>query len=354
MRSAPGYSFKSQAPVVVAQNSLVFCKARVAMLREMGLPVQLWEARLNQTAQRESSGADKATRSLAHTVAQFEPPPHCMGPHAQADGAASVRPIVTLTQAPRVPSSTLHGHNSMLPRSGISNQQLEVAAQQYPPRALGEVAAIAQLAEPDLSLHIQACRACSLCQTRRQALPGVGARVAEIVILGEAPSEQEDMQGEPFVGAEGQLLDNMLLAVRDVKGVKASRQDHVFIAHAIKCRVPGNRNPLESELAACAPYWQRQIEVVQPKVILALGRFAAQAVLGDTAPLGRLRDQVHRYRDIPVIVSYALGYLLRNPSAKGKAWADLCLLMQTWHALQTAENRAVGGAGALLPAPSME
>jgi DNA polymerase len=156
----------------------------------------------------------------------------------------------------------------------------------------------------------------------------MGNRQARWMIVGEAPGEQEDKQGLPFVGPAGQLLDAMLAAMG------LTREADVYIANVIKCRPPHNRNPEPAEVAQCRPYLQRQIELVQPDLILALGRFAAQTLLAgvlpdvDKLPLGKLRGQVYRVDGRPVVVSYHPAYLLRSPAEKGKAWADLCLAME--------------------------
>jgi DNA polymerase len=147
------------------------------------------------------------------------------------------------------------------------------------------------------------------------------------MIVGEAPGEQEDQSGEPFVGAAGQLLDRMLSAVglSRAAGADADPARQVFIANVLKCRPPANRNPSPEEVAQCAPFLQRQVALVQPRLILAMGRFAVQALLATDTPIGRLRGQVHRYQGVPTIVTYHPAYLLRNLVDKARAWEDLCL-----------------------------
>ncbi|AMO23078.1 hypothetical protein GCM10027034_44850 [Ramlibacter solisilvae] len=170
-----------------------------------------------------------------------------------------------------------------------------------------------------LAKAVAGCRACKLCEGRRNTVFGVGDRHADWLVVGEAPGENEDLQGEPFVGAAGQLLDNMLRAVGLARGHK------VYIANVLKCRPPGNRNPEPDEVAQCEPFLRRQVELLQPRVILAMGRFAVQSLLGSTEAIGRLRGQRHEYRGVPVVVTYHPAYLLRNLPDKAKAWADLCL-----------------------------
>jgi DNA polymerase len=177
---------------------------------------------------------------------------------------------------------------------------------------------------PQLRERVAACRACRLCEGRTQTVFGVGNEQAHCMIVGEAPGENEDRQGEPFVGAAGQLLDRMLYAIGLTRaGAEAAQQ--VYIANTLKCRPPRNRNPEPDELALCSAYLRRQIELVQPRLLIAMGRFAVQALLDSSEPIGRLRGRVHRYGERPVVVTYHPAYLLRNPADKARAWADLCL-----------------------------
>ncbi len=171
---------------------------------------------------------------------------------------------------------------------------------------------------------VAACTACGLCQSRRQTVFGVGHAQARWMIVGEAPGEQEDLKGEPFVGAAGHLLDNMLRALALTRG-EAAPERQVYIANTLKCRPPRNRNPEPAELASCEPFLQRQIELVRPQIILAMGRFAVHSLLRSSEPIGKLRGRVHRYLGVPLVVSYHPAYLLRNPADKAKAWDDLCL-----------------------------
>lgn len=188
---------------------------------------------------------------------------------------------------------------------------------------------------PALRAAVTACTACGLCGSRNNAVFGIGHPRAHLMVVGEAPGEQEDRQGEPFVGKAGQLLDNMLRALglgRGTTGDEAAgaaaegdpaRQ--VFIANVLKCRPPMNRNPLPEEMARCEPYLQRQIALVRPRVILAMGRFAVQSLLRSDAAIGQLRGRLHAYQGVPLVVTYHPAYLLRNPVDKARAWDDLCL-----------------------------
>jgi uracil-DNA glycosylase len=195
-----------------------------------------------------------------------------------------------------------------------------------------------------LQSAVSTCQACALCASRKNTVFGIGqasvdytqAPRADWLIVGEAPGENEDLAGQPFVGHAGHLLDNMLRAMV-VNGQPLGRTRNVFIANVLKCRPPANRNPSPQEMAQCQPYLQRQIALLQPKIILAMGRFAVQSLLGSTEPLGKLRGRVHTMVNgslqTPVIVTYHPAYLLRNLPDKAKAWADLLLAMETLEAI---------------------
>ena len=179
----------------------------------------------------------------------------------------------------------------------------------------------------DLRDAVAACRACSLCESRGQTVFGVGHAQAHWMVVGEAPGEQEDLQGEPFVGASGQLLDRMLAALgltRSEDGPEPPAQ-RVYIANTLKCRPPRNRNPTPEEMLKCEPFLVRQIQLVKPRIILAMGAFAVKALLRSDQPVGKLRGQVHRYEGVPLVVTYHPAYLLRSLPEKAKAWEDLCL-----------------------------
>ncbi len=175
-----------------------------------------------------------------------------------------------------------------------------------------------------LAARVAGCERCRLCEKRTQTVFGVGDRNADWMLIGEAPGENEDKLGEPFVGQAGKLLDSMLRAVSLARG------QNVYIANVVKCRPPGNRNPEPDEVARCEPYLQRQVALVKPKLIIALGRVAAQNLLKTDASISTLRGRVHRYEDVPVIVTYHPAYLLRSLPDKAKAWADLCLAFDTY------------------------
>jgi DNA polymerase len=178
-----------------------------------------------------------------------------------------------------------------------------------------------------LTEAVARCTACKLSATRTQGVFGVGDRNADWLIIGEAPGADEDRLGEPFVGQAGKLLDAMLASI-DLK-----RGDNVYITNVLKSRPPGNRNPEPDEVAACRPYLLAQIELIRPKLILALGRFAAQSLLDTDEAIARLRGRVHPFQGVPLLVTYHPAYLLRNLPDKARAWEDLCLARRTYSSL---------------------
>lgn len=173
------------------------------------------------------------------------------------------------------------------------------------------------------------CQACGLAKTRNQTVFGVGDPNADWLIVGEAPGAEEDKRGEPFVGQAGKLLDNMLAAI------KLKRGQNVYIANVLKCRPPENRDPHGEEVTQCDPFLKRQVELIKPKLILALGKFAAQSLLGSDDTITAMRGKLHDYSGVPVIVTYHPAYLLRNLPDKAKAWEDLCFAVRTMQGLQS-------------------
>ncbi len=192
----------------------------------------------------------------------------------------------------------------------------------------GRAARIASLDWVELEAAVAGCTACPLCKARRNTVFGVGDERAEWMIVGEAPGAEEDARGEPFVGQAGRLLDGMLAAVG------LARNANVYIANVLKCRPPGNRNPDPFEVEQCSPHLVRQIALIRPKLILAMGRFAAQTLLGTDASIASLRGRLFRYQGVPLVVSYHPAYLLRNLPDKAKAWEDLCFARATMTALR--------------------
>jgi uracil-DNA glycosylase len=176
----------------------------------------------------------------------------------------------------------------------------------------------------ELKEQVAECRACPLCESRKQTVFGIGDEKPDWVIIGEAPGANEDEQGEPFVGQSGKLLDNMLASIGLSRGAGGASGKGVFILNTLKCRPPENRNPEPAEMAQCEPFLKRQLELLQPKIILCVGRFAITSLLYTKEAIGSLRGRVHHYAGIPTIVTYHPAYLLRNLADKAKAWDDLC------------------------------
>jgi DNA polymerase len=188
--------------------------------------------------------------------------------------------------------------------------------------------AIAAMGWDELKQAVAGCTACELCKTRKQVVLGVGDINADWLFVGEGPGAEEDERGEPFVGQSGKLLDNMLAAI-DLK-----RGNKVYIANSVKCRPPDNRAPEAGETAACWPFLARQVELIQPKLIVTLGKPAAQTLLQQEVTISRARGMTHDFAGIPLIVTYHPAYLLRNLPDKAKAWEDLCFMRKTMGALR--------------------
>nr|WP_240523325.1 uracil-DNA glycosylase [Polaromonas sp. AER18D-145] len=291
-------------------------KRQRAMLREMG--VRIWQPPAPAAA---PAPAPDATNNIAVGVR-----PERAEPRFDAEAAA-----VRGAPAPAAPAL----------RPVAAQMPVSRPAPGLQPRPAG----VDRMDWPALQAAVAGCRACALCESRKNTVFGIGPVVADgaapqvdWLIVGEAPGENEDLAGEPFVGQAGKLLDNMLLAIGLQRGnvdtvPRAGVSTSVFITNVLKCRPPANRNPDPAEVAQCEPYLKRQVELLQPKMILALGKFAAQSLLQDSVPelqkipLGKLRGQVFRYLGVPVVVSYHPAYLLRSLGDKAKAWDDLCLAM---------------------------
>jgi DNA polymerase len=226
-------------------------------------------------------------------------------------------------------------HGPAIPAVAAAEPQLlvepVVAADPQPPvptaSSTTEDSRIAALDWPELKGLVDVCTRCpELVANRTQTVFGVGSRQAEWLVIGEAPGADEDAQGEPFVGRAGQLLNEMLRAI-------AHPRETVFIANVLKCRPPNNRDPKPEEAHNCEPYLKRQIALIRPRLILAVGRISAQNLLKTDTPIGKLRGQVHTYEGTPLVVTYHPAYLLRSPLEKRKAWDDLKLAQKTWREL---------------------
>jgi DNA polymerase len=276
-----------------------------AMLAEMG--VRVWWPQV------QASGPDASpqTAAVVASAASAEP--------AASVQAAAERPIAAPSAVMPTAASV-----SAAPASRLAPK----APSQPAASVVGQALAAGVDAMDWATLHdtVAACRACELCGQRQKPVFGVGDVQADWMVIGDPQAEAEGQQGEPFVGQASQLLDNMLKAVGLNR--QAQGEGGVYITSSLKCRLPASRNPSPQELATCAPYLARQVVLVQPKVILVMGRFAVQSVLQSTEPLGKLRGKVHHYQGVPVVVTYHPDALLRNLADKAKAWADLLLALK--------------------------
>ena len=250
-----------------------------AMLAEMGVRVWLPKTPLGKIAEMPATSLQTSTQTTSTTSTP--------APNASTTSTPSTPPPPKLVPMPVVDISAL-------------------------PQG------IAAMDWPALQSAVSACTSCGLCQGRQQAILGEGLQTADWMIVGDAPGEDEDKEGVSFAGPAGQLLDNML------KALSLTRQQ-VYLTHALKCRTPSGRNASQVEVSHCAVYLGRQVALVQPKVIVAMGRTAAMALLQSTEPLGKLRAEVQSFQGVPVVVTYPPAYLLRNQADKAKAWADLCV-----------------------------
>jgi DNA polymerase len=260
-------------------------------------------------------------------------------PAGSALEVAMSAPVPAPVPAPApeaAPEAALHPGDS----AAAAAQAAPATSTARPPAPARAVDGVAAMDWNALRDAVANCRACTLCDSRTQTVFGVGHHQAHWMVVGEAPGEQEDLSGEPFVGAAGQLLDRMLAALHlsRAEDGAAPPSQRVYIANTLKCRPPRNRNPLADELAQCEPYLVRQIQLLRPRLILAMGRFAVQSLLRSDEPIGRLRGRVHRYQGVPLVVTYHPAYLLRNLPDKAKAWEDLCLAASVAEAGAAAEG----------------
>jgi uracil-DNA glycosylase len=278
---------------------------REAILREMGL-APLWRLR-----KREATECATEATEVSVSVAS---------PEARPEGDA----VRNGSSTPEGARSAVEGggsdpvHATPPGQQGASLEPVRTAGSVLGPDHPGRHARIQTLDWDALEEDMRNCTACGLCAQRRQVVPGVGDRNADWMLVGEGPGAEEDRRGEPFVGQAGKLLDAMLFAI----GLERGKD--VYIANAVKCRPPMNRTPESAEIAACRPYLERQIALVRPRILIALGRPAAQALLQTELRINAARGQAFESGGIPVVVTYHPAYLLRNPSDKAKAWEDLC------------------------------
>ncbi len=307
-----------------------------AMLREMGLPVVDLLDRVARGAVPNAATEALAGRALAGAPGEPHATPPIDAPAFEpafepADRSAAVAAAVPAT----APAAATHGEFGLdgQPPSRGGPAASPPARRATAPARPGSAATahpaplvradIAAMDWPALRSAVAGCRACGLCEGRRHTVFGVGHQQAQWMIVGEAPGEQEDQTGEPFVGKAGQLLDNMLHALGLTRKA-APPERQVFIANTLKCRPPRNRNPQPEEMRQCEPFLQRQIALVRPRILLAMGAFAVKSLLRTDEPVGQLRGREHRYEGVPLVVTYHPAYLLRNPADKAKSWQDLC------------------------------
>ena len=237
----------------------------------------------------------------------------------QAEAPASVESKTAMWERP--PGRDAQNTEAKSPITQQATCEPSIRGREAAPTNIGE------LGWPELKAMVRDCTACKLRAGCTQTVFGVGDEKANWLFVGEGPGADEDAQGEPFVGQAGKLLDNMLAAI------KLKRGNNVYIGNIVKCRPPGNRTPEADEIATCLLYLQRQIELIQPRLIVALGKTAATSLLGRDATLGSLRGKLHDYRGIPLLITYHPSYLLRTPLDKSKAWQDLCLAVETMKGL---------------------
>jgi len=217
----------------------------------------------------------------------------------------------------------------------VNPAQIDVPSAEDSPVGDNRYELIMRMDWQELQNAVAHCPACNLGETRTKTVFGVGDPQAEWLFIGEAPGAEEDRSGEPFVGQAGKLLDNMLAAI------KLKRGENVYIANVLKCRPPDNRDPHGEEVMQCNPFLKRQVELIKPKLIVALGKFAAQSLLECDSTIAALRGKQHDYHGVPVIVTYHPAYLLRNMADKAKAWEDLCYARNVMAGLQSAEQSPI-------------
>jgi len=273
--------------------------SREQMLVEMGIS-PIWV--LREPGAQIEAPAEKPTAVAAVPAEKTPVLPAKLGVVAAAE--VPLRPISSTVPQTAFPSSTGTG-GDVAPNRNAATIETKAG-----PR-------VDSLNWPELAQQVAACKACPLCQQRKQAVLGVGDLNPDWMFIGEGPGAEEDTQGEPFVGQAGKLLDNMLAALDIGRGNK------VYIGNAVKCRPPGNRTPEASEIATCRPYLDRQIALLKPKIIVLLGKVAVQSVLHEDKTLVSMRGSRFEYAGIPVVVTYHPAYLLRNLPDKSKAWEDL-------------------------------
>jgi DNA polymerase len=292
---------------------------REAMLREMGItplwkPRDVVQAEAVEAAVIEPAQAPMAraqSRAMPDEIPDGEPPPYLDDAPPEGMPARGPRPVAER------------------PGLGTRTPARPAAVPQVATIDPARIEHIGCMQWPELKQAVASCTACALAGGRKNTVFGVGDEAADWMIIGEAPGAEEDARGEPFVGQAGRLLDSMLAAL-DMK-----REVNIYIANVLKCRPPGNRNPEALEVAQCSPHLLRQVALIQPKLIILMGRFAAQTLLGTDASIASMRGRLHQYQGTPAIVTYHPAYLLRNLPDKSKAWQDLLFARKTYQRLQS-------------------
>jgi uracil-DNA glycosylase family 4 len=298
---------------------------REAMLRELNLYPQ-WKLREGGAAGSGHPAAPPCVNSVQPSAGNGLPDLVMRGLRSQSAPNAG-NPLSVEADA-ELPPQVVREEPAAISRAAeaVVSKVIDKATPPLPgPSALSGREKLGNLGWAELKQQVRECTICRLRAGCTQTVFGVGDEKADWLFVGEGPGADEDALGEPFVGQAGKLLDSMLMAI------KLKRGNNVYIANIVKCRPPGNRNPEADEIAACLPYLQRQIELIQPKLIVALGKVASNALLGRDATLASLRGKLHDYRGIPLIVTYHPAYLLRSPTEKAKAWQDLCMAVRARH-----------------------
>ncbi|MDT3671070.1 MAG: uracil-DNA glycosylase [Aromatoleum sp.] len=308
---------------------------RAAVLREMGL-APLWRLRSVDDVGCDDESPDLANVESAAPSFSAEDASARIGSTLDGRGARAVFPGGVPAAAPRPTPRAGTGIASGAERISRFISDAPVPSPEVTSDAVvGSSARAERISKLDweaLEADIGACTACRLCERRKQAVPGVGDRQADWMLVGEGPGAEEDQRGEPFVGAAGRLLDAMLAAIGLARG------ENVYIANAVKCRPPHNRTPEGDEISTCSPYLARQIELVRPRLLVALGRPAALALLDAEVSIGASRGKIFHRGETPVVVTYHPAYLLRNQADKAKVWEDLCFARRLMRDLGSADR----------------
>ena len=290
-----------------------------AMLAEMG--VRVWWPQPSDAA---PQAVAEVVPGRATDLAAPAP-----GVSVVAPLASPVRPMPTAAPTASVPAQAPATRPATREPVALAPAPVQAKAPVFAPLPEG----LSSMGWAQLQTAVQACQSCALGAARQTPILGSGQGTAQWMVVGDLPSDSDEPSGQPFTGPEGVLLDNMLKAVGVRRQGSAQNADaradlpEACLTHAVKCRPQNGRNPETSELATCAAYLSRQVTLVQPRVILAMGRFAIQSLLGSTEPMGKLRGRLHDFQGVPVVVTYPPSSLLRNPADKAKAWADLVLAL---------------------------